>query len=218
MQLGRAPLTARPLARLGSSTPRICVVRATGTKPGSINPVTQSLLDFFDDITEGARDGPRRRTEQERDVREVTDVASKVYHTADAVEAAAANLQGMLGDTSAAVTEAFGGLDGRVMGLKQRLLHGQQDVEAVVDEVVHMIGTDARKVAITLAGGDKQAADAAHAVLDAAVAKAQQLRSDAKQGVVTAEHAAGEAVVVVRAALQDLQHVLAPSAAAKNRR
>jgi hypothetical protein len=35
-----------------------------GTKPGSSNPVTQSLLDFFDDITEGARDGPRRRAAQ----------------------------------------------------------------------------------------------------------------------------------------------------------
>lgn len=49
-------------ASLGSALP----ARLAGTKPGSINPVTQSLLDFFDDITEGARDGPRRRTEQVR--------------------------------------------------------------------------------------------------------------------------------------------------------
>jgi hypothetical protein len=40
------------------------LVCAAGTKKGSNNPVTQSLLDFFDDITEGARDGSRRRAAQ----------------------------------------------------------------------------------------------------------------------------------------------------------
>ncbi|WIA12341.1 hypothetical protein OEZ85_012392 [Tetradesmus obliquus] len=215
MQLSRAPGACKPLARLCSSTRRICVVRATGTKPGSSNPVTQSLLDFFEDITEGARDGPRRRAAQlqERDVPDVTDIASKVHQAADAVEAAAANLQDMLGDASAAVTQAFGGLEGRVAGLKQQLLKGEKNVEAMVDEVVHVIGADARKVVSTLAGGDKQAADAAHAALDAAVAKAQKLRSDAKQGIVTAEHAAEEVVEIARAMLQEVQHLLTPKAA-----
>lgn len=72
---------------------------------------------------------------QERDVPDVTDIASKVHQAADAVEAAAANLQDMLGDASAAVTQAFGGLEGRVAGLKQQLLKGEKNVEAMVDEV-----------------------------------------------------------------------------------
>lgn len=80
-------------------------------------------------------------------------------------------------------------------------------------QVVHVIGADARKVVSTLAGGDKQAADAAHAALDAAVAKAQKLRSDAKQGIVTAEHAAEEVVEIARAMLQEVQHLLTPKAA-----
>lgn len=144
---------------------------------------------------------------------DVTDIASKVHQAADAVEAAAANLQDMLGDASAAVTQAFGGLEGRVAGLKQQLLKGEKNVEAMVDEVVHVIGADARKVVSTLAGGDKHAADAAHAALDAAVAKAQKLRSDAKQGIVTAEHAAEEVVEIARAMLQEVQHLLTPKAA-----
>jgi hypothetical protein len=80
-------------------------------------------------------------------------------------------------------------------------------------QVVHVISNDARKIASTLAGGDKQAADAAHAALDAAVAKAQKLRSDAKQGLVTADHAAEEVVGIARAMLQEVQHVLTPKAA-----
>jgi hypothetical protein len=72
---------------------------------------------------------------QEHEVPDVTDIASKVHQGADAVEAAAANLQGMLGDASSAMAEAFGGLDGRVTGLKQQLLKGEKDIEAVVDEV-----------------------------------------------------------------------------------
>jgi hypothetical protein len=72
---------------------------------------------------------------QERDVPDVTDIASKVHQAADAVEAAASNLQEMLGDASAAVTEAFGGLEGRVAGLKQQLLKGEKTIEAMVDEV-----------------------------------------------------------------------------------
>jgi hypothetical protein len=79
-------------------------------------------------------------------------------------------------------------------------------------QVVHVIGTDARKIASTLAGGDKQAADAAHAALDAAVVKAQQLRSDAKQGLVSAEHAAEEVVGLAKAVMQEMQHLLAPKA------
>jgi allophanate hydrolase subunit 2 len=72
---------------------------------------------------------------QEHDAPDVTDIASKVAQAADAVEAAAANLQGMLGDASSAMAEAFGGLDGRVTGLKQQLLKGEKDIEAVMDEV-----------------------------------------------------------------------------------
>jgi hypothetical protein len=62
-------------------------------------------------------------------------MSAKVHQAADAVEAAAANLQEMLGDASAAVTQAFGGLEGRVAGLKQQLLKGEKNIEAVVDEV-----------------------------------------------------------------------------------
>jgi hypothetical protein len=76
-----------------------------------------------------------------------------------------------------------------------------------------VISNDARKIASTLAGGDKQAADAAHAALDAAVAKAQKLRIDAKQGLVTAEHAAEEVVGIARSMLQEVQHLLTPKAA-----
>jgi hypothetical protein len=80
-------------------------------------------------------------------------------------------------------------------------------------QVVHVIGSDARKIASTLAGGDKQAADAAHAALDAAVARAQKLRSDATQEVVSAEHAAEEVVEIARAMLQEVQHLLTPKTA-----
>jgi hypothetical protein len=86
-------------------------------------------------------------------------------------------------------------------------------VDHACTQVVHVISNDARKIASTLAGGDKQAADAAHAALDAAVAKAQKLRSDAKQGLVTAEHAAEEVVGIARAMLQEVQHLLTSKAA-----
>jgi hypothetical protein len=86
-------------------------------------------------------------------------------------------------------------------------------VDHACTQVVHVISNDARKIASTLAGGDKQAADAAHAALDAAVAKAQKLRSHAKQGLVTAEHAAEEVVGIARAMLQEVQHLLTPKAA-----
>jgi hypothetical protein len=44
--------------------PLLCAADFAGAKPGSSNPVTQSLLDFFDDIVEGARDGSRQRAAQ----------------------------------------------------------------------------------------------------------------------------------------------------------
>jgi hypothetical protein len=66
---GAAPAAAveQADAPFKQNSARICsalLVCAAGTKKGSSNPVTQSLLDFFDDITEGARDGSRRRAAQ----------------------------------------------------------------------------------------------------------------------------------------------------------
>lgn len=71
-----------------------------------------------------------------------------------------------------------------------------------------MFENESRTLTNTLTAGDKQAASSAHSALDAAAAKAQKLKRDLQQGLVSAEHAAEETVNIARAMFGELQHIL----------
>lgn len=70
-----------------------------------------------------------------QDVPDVTDLAAKVHQAADAVEAAAAQLKGTIGDAPHVVADALHALDGRLSALKQQVVNGEKGVEAILDEV-----------------------------------------------------------------------------------